>query len=211
VTLLTLRGYTQLWEVDNRTHRKQLKMKGGQGMLTITVGATEFFNEETGAFELHGGYELQLEHSLVSLSKWESIHEVPFLEAKDKTPEQINSYIECMVVTPNPPGDFLEKLSKENGEEITAHIDRKMTATWFSETQPQTQNREIITAELIYYWMTVFKIPFECERWHLNRLFTLIRIASLKQEKPKKMSRAQIAQRNREINERRKAQLGTNG
>lgn len=180
-------------------------------MLTITVGATEFFNEETGSFETHGGYELQLEHSLVSLSKWEAIHEEPFLEAKDKTPEQIQSYIECMVLTPNPPGDFLERLSKETGEEIAAYIDRKMTATWFSDVQPQAQNQEIITSELIYYWMTAFKIPFECQTWHLNRLFTLIRIASLKQEKPKKMSRGEVAQRNRELNERRKRQLGTKG
>lgn len=180
-------------------------------MLTITVGATEFFNEEAGAFEFHGGTELQLEHSLVSLSKWEAIHEVPFLGEQRKTPEQVASYIECMLLTENPPGNFLQQLSEENVKAVNAYIDRKMTATWFSEIQPQTRNQEIITAELIYYWMTVFHIPFECENWHLNRLFTLIRICSLKQEKPKKMSRAEIARRNRELNEQRKKQLGTNG
>jgi hypothetical protein len=186
-------------------------MKGYQGMLTITVGATEFFNEETGAFELHGGYELQLEHSLVSLSKWEGIHEVPFLGQQEKTAEQLTSYIACMLVTSNPPEDWLQRLSKENFDEIQAYIDRKMTATWFSEVQPEARNHEIITAELVYYWMTVFKIPFSCETWHLNRLFTLVRICSLKQEKPKKMSRAEIARRNRELNEQRKRQLGTSG
>jgi hypothetical protein len=180
-------------------------------MLTITVGATDIFDEEKGSFGVQGGYELQLEHSLVSLSKWESIHETPFLEQKAKTSEQLASYIECMVVSENPPGNFLQQLSKENVEEINAYIDRKMTATWFSDVEPQTRNQEIITAELIYYWMTVYHIPFECENWHLNRLFTLIRIASLKQEKPKKMSRAEIARRNRELNERRKAELGTKG
>jgi hypothetical protein len=86
-----------------------------------------------------------------------------------------------------------------------------MTATWFSELEPKTRNQEIITSELIYYWLTVYNIPFECETWHLNRLFTLIRIASLKQEKPKKMSRGEIARRNRELNAQRKAQLGTSG
>lgn len=180
-------------------------------MLTITVGATEFFNEETGAFELHGGYELQLEHSLVSLSKWEGIHEVPFLSSNEKTAEQLSSYIECMLLTSNPPEDWVERLSKENYEEIQAYIDRKMTATWFSEIQPKARNQETITSELIYYWLTVFKIPFECENWHLNRLFTLIRICSLKQEKPKKMSRAEIARRNRELNDRRRAELKTKG
>lgn len=180
-------------------------------MLTITVGATEFFNEESGSFENHGGVELQLEHSLVSLSKWEAIHEVPFLGEAKKTPEQLASYVECMLLTENPPGNFLQKLSKENVEAVQTYIDRKMTATWFSELEPKTRNQEIITAELIYYWLTVYTIPFTCETWHLNRLFTLIRIASLKQQKPKNMSRGEIARRNRELNEQRKRQLGTSG
>jgi hypothetical protein len=180
-------------------------------MLTITVGATDVFDEESGTFGTHGGFELQLEHSLVSLSKWESIHEKPFLEAKEKTSEEALSYIECMLLTPNPPGDFLLRLSEENVKEINAYIEQKMTATWFSDLEPQARNNEIVTAELVYYWMTVFNIPFECETWNLNRLFTLIRICNIKQGKPKKMSRAEIARRNREINEQRKKQFGTSG
>lgn len=180
-------------------------------MLTITVGADKAFNDDTQTFMSVGGFELQLEHSLVSLSKWESLHETPFLEKKSKTPEQILSYIEAMLVTENPPEDFLQQLSEDNLAEIQAYIDKKMTATFFSEIQPETRNQEIITSELVYYWLTVFNIPFECETWHLNRLFTLIRIASLKQSKPKKMSRAAMAQRNRELNAQRKAQLGTKG
>lgn len=180
-------------------------------MLTLTVGATDVYDEEASEFRSQGGFELQLEHSLVSLSKWESIHETPFLGPKQKTPEQMLSYINCMLLTENPPEDYLQKLSKENYDEINAHIDRKMTATWFSEIQPQSRNQELITSELIYYWLTVYSIPFECETWHLNRLFTLVRIASLKQQKPKKMSRSEIARRNRELNEQRKAQLNTKG
>ena len=180
-------------------------------MLTITVGATSVFDDETQTFGTRGGFELQLEHSLVSLSKWESIHEIPFLGPKQKTPRELLSYVECMVVGEDPPENFLEQLSEENLQAINAYIDRKMTATWFSEIQPQARNKETITSELIYYWMTVFHIPFECETWHLNRLFTLIRIAGLKQEKPKKMSRSEIARRNRELNEQRKKQLGTKG
>ena len=86
-----------------------------------------------------------------------------------------------------------------------------MTATWFSDQPGAPASREVITSELIYYWMTVFNIPFECETWHLNRLFTLIRICNIKQAKPKKMSRAEIAARNRELNAQRKEQLGTKG
>jgi hypothetical protein len=180
-------------------------------MLTITVGAADVYNDETETFSSHGGTELQLEHSLVSLSKWESTHEKPFLDSKDKTPEEVLDYIRCMILPPNPPGEILLELSKENFEEINAYIDRKMTATWFSEIQPKTRNREVVTSELVYYWMTVFHIPFECETWHLNRLFTLIRICNIKQDKPKKMSRGEVARRNRELNEQRKAQLGTKG
>jgi hypothetical protein len=181
-------------------------------MLAITVGATDVYDESTEKFGADGGFELQLEHSLVSLSKWESKFEKPFLGKDSKSPEEILEYVRCMVLTPNPPGDFLQKLSKENLEDINAYIERKMTATWFSELQPETRSRsETITSELIYYWMTAFNIPFECETWHLNRLFTLIRIANIKQSKPKKMSRSEIAARNREMNRRRREQFGTKG
>ena len=118
-----------------------------------------------------------------------------------------------MILDKNPPEDFLTKLSEANFEQINTYIEAKMTATWFSEQPgaPQSRNNEIITSELIYYWMTVFNIPFECETWNLNRLFTLIRICNLKQSKPKKMSRSEVARRNQELNAQRKAQLGTKG
>jgi hypothetical protein len=180
-------------------------------MLTIMVGATDVYDESAGTFSSQGGVELQLEHSLISLSKWESEFEKPFLGKVEKTSEEVLAYIRCMVLTPNPPEDFFQRLSKENLEEINKYIDRKMTATWFSEQPGSPRSSEIITSELVYYWMTVFHIPFECETWHLNRLFTLIRIANVKSAKPKKMSRAEISRRNRELNEQRRAQFGTRG
>lgn len=180
-------------------------------MLTIRVGAVDVFDETADKFDTQGGFELQLEHSLVSLSKWESEFEKPFLGKDAKTSEETLAYIRFMVLTPNPPGDFLQSLSKENLEAIHTYIDRKMTATWFSDQPGAPRSREVITSELVYYWMTVFNIPFECETWHLNRLFTLIRICNIKQAKPKKMSRSEIAARNRELNAQRKAQLGTRG
>lgn len=180
-------------------------------MLTITVGGSDVYDESTGSFGTQGGDELQLEHSLVSLSKWESEFEKPFLGKEPKSSEEVLAYIGHMIVTPNPPRDILQKLSEKNLQEINAYIDRKMTATWFSEQPGAPAAREVITSELVYYWMTVFQIPFECERWHLNRLFTLIRICNIKQAKPKKMSRAEMARRNRELNAQRKAQLGTTG
>lgn len=180
-------------------------------MLTIMVGAVDVFDESSDTFRADGGFELQLEHSLVSLSKWESEYERPFLGKGEKTTEEALAYIRCMVVTPNPPGDFLEKLSQKNLDEIHAYIDKKMTATWFSEQPGEPKSKEVITSELIYYWLTVYSIPFDVETWNLNRLFTLIRVHSVKSAKPKKMSRAEIAARNRELNAQRKAQLGTKG
>lgn len=180
-------------------------------MLTIKVGGEEAFDEGTQSFVVTGGRDLDLEHSLVSLSKWESIHEKPFLGKEEKSPEEVISYVKCMMVDPKTPEEILHELSEDNFKRINDYLDAKMTATWFSEQPGQPKSREVITSELIYYWMTGFNIPWEAQYWHLNRLFTLIRICSVKSEKPKKMSRGEIARRNRELNAQRRAQLGTSG
>jgi hypothetical protein len=180
-------------------------------MLTIRVSGVESFDDSSGEFTTEGGTLLELEHSLVSLSKWESIHEKPFLGNESKSAEELISYVKCMLVTSEVPEDIFQKLSIANFEEIHKYIDAKMTATWFSEQPGTPKTSEIITSEVVYYWMTVFNIPFECEHWHLNRLFTLIRICNIKQAKPQKMSRSEIAARNRALNAQRKAQLGTSG
>jgi hypothetical protein len=169
------------------------------------------FDDESQEFTTKDDVALELEHSLVSLSKWESKHEKPFLGKVEKTTDEVLDYIKCMILTPNVPDHVFSKFSEKNYNEINEYIEAKMTATWFSEIPGAPKSRDVITAELIYYWMVIFQIPFECETWHLNRLFTLIRICNVKQSKPKKMSRSEIAARNRELNTQRKAQLGTSG
>jgi hypothetical protein len=180
-------------------------------MLTIVVPGVEMFDEQTQEFVSKDDVTLELEHSLVSLSKWEQIYEKPFLGKGEKTPEEVLGYIKTMTLTSNVPEEVFSKLSEGNISEINNYIDAKMTATWFNDAPGAPNTRDIITAELIYYWMITFQIPFECETWHLNRLFTLIRVCNIKQAKPKKMSRSEIAARNRELNAQRRSQLGTKG
>lgn len=181
-------------------------------MLKITVPGVEVFDNSAQQFKSQGEFVLELEHSLVSLSKWESKYEKPFLSKEEKSTEEILGYVQAMTLTEEVPSDVFEKLSQENLDAINSYIDAKMTATTIYEMHeaPKTK-QETVTAELIYYWMVAFQIPWECQHWHLNRLFTLIRLCSVKAEKPKKMSKAEIARRNRELNAQRRAKLGTKG
>lgn len=180
-------------------------------MLRITVGSQEGFNEVTQEFVTQGGTVLELEHSLVSVSKWESIFEKPFLDTDDKTPAEILAYVRVMTLAEGVPEEVFQGLSQQNFEDIHAYIERKMSATWFSEVKGGPKNHEKLTSELIYYWMSTYHIPYTCETWHLNRLLTLIRVCGLKQAKPQKMSRSDIAKRNRELNARRQQELNTKG
>lgn len=180
-------------------------------MLKITVPGSEWFDETSREFITHEPVELELEHSLVTLSKWEAIWEKPFLSAKDKTSEDVLTYIATMIQTANPPKDIMSRFTQENLDEVSAYIDAKMTGTWFNEHSTSRGANEIITAELIYYWMSEFNINIECENWHLNRLFTLLKVHNAKKAAPKKMSPAEIHRQNREENARRRAAYKSKG
>ena len=183
-------------------------------MLVLKVPIVEAFDNENLKFTTADFVVLELEHSLVSLSKWESKHEKPFLSDKEqdkKTAEEVVDYVKCMCLTLDVPEGIWSSLTEENYADINKYIEAKMSATWFSEDPRAPKNKEIITSELIYYWMTIFQIPFDCETWHLNRLLTLIRVCNIKAGKPKKMSKSEIAARNRQLNAERKAKLGTRG
>lgn len=180
-------------------------------MLKIIIPKKEYFNEATSTFEMVDEFELEFEHSLISVSKWESKFQVPFLGPKEKTSEEILGYVEAMIITPIYPPDIFDRFSQENLDQINAYIESKESATTFGSMPEHKGRGETITSELIYYWMVAFNIPFECERWHLNRLFALVRICNIKNAPAKKMSRNEIASRNRDLNAKRKAMYNTSG
>lgn len=179
-------------------------------MLIIEIPDQEFFNEETQEFFTMKGQTLQLEHSLVSLSKWESKWNKPFLSKEDKTVEETMDYIKCMTITQNPKPHIYNLLTDKNILEIKNYIDAPMTATTFSNVN-QGHSREIVTSELIYYWMISLNIPMKCEKWHLNRLLTLIRVCNIKNGPAKKMSKKEIMSRNAALNAARRKKLNTKG
>lgn len=181
-------------------------------MLTITIPDREMFDERTQTFFTIKGQTLTLEHSLVSLSKWESKWCKPFLSPKvSKTWEETKDYIKCMTITQNVDPSVYENLTKANMDEVNAYIEAPMTATTFSESKQQSTNKEIYTSELIYYMMIAFNIPMECQKWHLNRLLTLIRVCNVKNSPQKKMSKRDIMSRYAALNASRRKQFNTTG
>lgn len=179
-------------------------------MLKIILPEVEKFNEETSEFIYSPSIELQLEHSLISISKWESKWEKSFLATQDKTTEETLDYIRCMS-NEDIPFDTIKNLSARNITDINNYINSPMTATKFFEDNKTGGSRETVTAELIYYWMITLNIPMECQYWHLNRLLTLIRVCNVKNSPPKKMSKQEILSRNAALNAARKKQLNTKG
>ena len=180
-------------------------------MLQITIPQTELWDESKQEFVSLKEQTLRLEHSLVSLSKWESKWNKSFLSSREKTYEETIDYIKCMTLTPNVKPEVYRGLTKSNIEQINKYIEAPMTATSFVEDKRGTGSRATITSELIYYWMIALNIPFECQKWHLNRLLTLIRVCEIKSQPPKKMSNREIMNRNSSLNSARKKQLNTRG
>ena len=188
-------------------------------MLKIVIPEREFFDENAidkdnpyGKFVYSKPQEVTLEHSLISISKWESKHHIPFLDEKhEKTPEEFIDYVRCMALT-NLPDDAFDNISESNKAEILLYINDSQTATWFAEDRTLPPSNKIITSEVIYSWMIQNEIPFDpCQKWHINRLLTLIRVCSLDNMPAKKMSPASILSQNMSLNKMRRAMLHSKG
>lgn len=180
-------------------------------MLTITIPGTEFFDERTDEFTRTEDTQLTLEHSLLSLTKWESKWNKPFLGSDNKTMEECIDYIRCMTLEENVDPLVYFNITTGLFERVNQYIEAPMTATTIKDSSGRRSNRDVITNELIYYWMTAIGIPFECEKWHLNRLLMLIRVCNVKNSPQKKMSKRDIYSQNHALNAARKKQLGTHG
>lgn len=180
-------------------------------MLTLKIPALELYNEQTNEFIYGKETTLVLEHSLVSISKWESKWEKPFLSKNDKTNEETIDYIKCMTLTQNVDPEVYNRLTDENIMQVSDYIQAPMTATWFNDKQGSKNNGEVVTSEIIYYWMIALNIPVEFQKWHLNRLLTLIKVCNIKNQPPKKMSKNSILSRNAALNKTRRNSMGTKG
>lgn len=184
-------------------------------MLQLEIEPIEKFDEYTKEFITCPGKTLSLEHSLISISKWEAKWHKPFISKEEKTAEQTIDYIRCMSLTPIVDDRIFLGLTNDNIQKVNEYIDDPMTATWFNDQTIGASKRgsssEVVTSELIYYWMIALQIPMECQKWHLNRLLTLIKVCNIKNTPPKKMSKRALMNRNRAINEMRKAEMGTHG
>lgn len=180
-------------------------------MLTITIPEAEYYDELIEEFVYIDKRTLQLEHSLVSISKWESKWKKPFLSKIKMTTEEIYDYVRCMTITQNVDPKIYRYLTDENIDQVREYIEDPMTATWFG-GNPQKGNKKIITSEVIYYQMIALNIPFECQKWHLNRLLTLIRVCNEENKPPgKKTPLNELYAQRTALNEARKKQLNTKG
>lgn len=181
-------------------------------MLRITIPISpEEWDEEKEEFVEPKYKVLQLEHSLVSISKWESKWNKPFLSKDEKSYEETIDYIKCMTLTQNVDPEVYGHLTDDIIAQVNEYIAAPMTATSFSEEKNGSTNREVITSELIYYWMIALNVPPEYQKWHLNRLLTLIKVCNIKNQPPKKRSKRELMSRNAKLNAARRKQLNTKG
>lgn len=180
-------------------------------MLELFIEDNTLWDEKNEIFIDIKSDTLLLEHSLISISKWESKWEKSFFKTKEKTLEEQIDYIKCMTINKKIDPYIYNALRSSDFKKIDAYINAPMTATIIKDEHNKSNNGTFITSELIYYWMIALNIPFECEKWHINRLLTLISVCNIKNKPPKKMSRNEAIRKQAEINAARRKRLNTRG
>ena len=180
-------------------------------MLPIHIQGGRALNSETNEIINVPPMKLKLEHSLISISKWESKWKKPFLDDTPKTRAELEDYILCMSLSDNIDPNIVKFISKEDMTKIDQYIGDSKTATWFREKEQESGSSKKITSELIYYWMIAYNIPFKCEQWHLSRLLTLVRVCEAESKGPRKMSMEETIARNKALNTKRRAEMKSKG
>lgn len=182
-------------------------------MLHIVIPDAELYDENNNEFVIRKGASLTMEHSLLSLAKWESKYHKPFLTDGEKTLEETLDYYQCMTITQNIDPSVYRNITLEISKQIDAYMSDPMSAATFNDSflNKKMNDGSFITAEIIYYWMICANIPFECQKWHLNRLLNLIRVVSAKNAPTKKIPKSELLARQRRLNEERKARFKTKG
>lgn len=180
-------------------------------MFTIEIKPYELFDESTQSFITGNGRTLQLEHSLIAISKWESKWHTPFLDSREKSPKEIEDYVKCMTITKNVPDEVYSFITRQQYQELNNYLADPMTATTITDRTAKKGSSELMTSELIYYYMISHNIPMDCDRWHINRLLTLIRVCNVKSQPAKKRPQKDVMRENAALNAARKKQYNTKG
>ena len=179
-------------------------------MLEITIPESELWDDNTETFSTIKGKTILLEHSLLSISKWEMKWHKPYLSDDAKTYSEQLDYVRCMTITKDVNPLCYSFITNDNWIMINDYINDSMTAYYLSK-EKVSKSLEVPTSDIIYYWMIAYNIPLECEKWHLNRLLTLIRICDKNNRPEEKHSNEEILRRNSELNEQRKRKYNTKG
>lgn len=179
-----------------------------KNVLTITVPSEEIYDEQNNVFDCLPEVKMTLEHSLLSISKWEIIWHKPFLSDDDKSHEEEISYVKCMTLSDNIDDKVYERIDSRILDQIDKYINDSQTALFIPK---ENNSKEFITSEYIYYWMAMNNIPFECEKWHLNRLLSLIYLCHAMNSPKKKKSESEIIAEHRQLNKMRRSALNTKG
>lgn len=184
-------------------------------MLELYVPEREIWNPKDEIFEKCDGYNLVLEHSLLSISKWESKWHKAYLGHQEKTKEEAFDYIRCMIIRPKVPNNIVHFFTEDNFKELSEYMKDPMTATVFNnnfDKKPEAPSKDTMTSEYIYFLLSSYRISFhDVEKWNINRLMTLLRICSIKNEPPKKSNPKHLAKSRSSLNAARRAKIGSKG
>lgn len=180
-------------------------------MITIDLGTLEYYDSEKNEFVYEEGGKVRFEYSLKMLYEWEGKWKKAFLKGnKNLTTEEAVDFYIMMALDP------IDKkfMTGEAMETLSKYVNDPQTATTFADGQngnTSPSKGKIFTSEELYAMMITSNVPLDFENRNLNRLITILRVISVQNTPPKKMSKNDIYRQNAALNAERKARLNTKG